>query len=220
MSGLKDYRDNELKYYVIGNILLILFLSGTLNELLAKELNDIMDIISVVIQSALFSSIIYIYVFLFDSIIPGNNKQKIAYLFFGKLPGYTIFSDMKKKLKDDRFTWNDVENKYKEIYENMPQDTNEKQKYENAKWYGIYRKHEKAERVNAANKDFLLCRDMTIISLLLIGVYFIGSVILGFLNYNSLIIKILFFELVLADIAMRSKALRLAYNVIAEDIYK
>lgn len=219
MSGLKDYRDNELKYYVIGNILLILFLSGTLNELLAKELNDIMDIISVVIQSALLSSIIYIYVFLFDSIISGNNKLKIAYLFLGKLPGYTIFSDMEKKLKDDRFTWNDVVIKYKEIYENMPQNTNARQKYENAKWYKIYRKHEKAERVYTANRDFLLCRDMAISSLLLIIMYITSTVFLGFWGFNVLIIKILICEFVLTDIAMRNKASRLAYNVIADDIY-
>jgi len=220
MSDIKDYRNNELKNYVIGNILLVLLLSGVFDSLFSRELDDIVTIINLVVQSVLLSSIIYIYVFLLDSIIPGDYKQKIAYLFRGKLPGYTIFSDMKNKLKDDRFTLQDVLSKYKDIYDNMPSDESEKQKYENAHWYRIYQDHQNKSKVYTANRDFLLCRDITIITLFLIGMYLVGVYVLNVFDFSLRMLMFLLCELIIADIAMRGKASRLAYNVIAEDIYK
>jgi hypothetical protein len=219
MKDIKDYRNNELKNYVIGNILLVLLLSGIFNELLSKELGDIIDIINLVIQSTLLSSIIYIYVFLFDSIIPGKTKQMIAYGGLGNLPGYTIFSDMKKKLKDDRFTSEDVMIKYKSIYDQMPLDKKAKENYENAHWYRLYQKYQDKNKVYTANRDFLLCRDITIITLFLIGMYMAGVFLLNIFEFSIKIVAIMICELVIADIAMRGKASRLAYNVIAEDIY-
>ena len=60
-----------------------------------------MNIWKTLIESALVSSIIYIYVFLLDSLIPGDIKQKVAYFHIGKLPGYTIFTKMKQSVRDD-----------------------------------------------------------------------------------------------------------------------
>ena len=79
MSDIKDYRNKELKSYVIGNILLILFFSGPFKDIFLQDIDTVLDIWGTIIESALVSSIIYIYVFLLDSLLPGNLKQRIAY---------------------------------------------------------------------------------------------------------------------------------------------
>ncbi len=220
MKDLKDYRNNELKNYVIGNILLLLFLSGSFSNLAELELDNVLALCEIILQSALLSSIIYIYTFIMDSIISGYYKQKIAYLFVGKMPGYTIFEDMKRKINDDRFTKEDILKKYKEIYEKMPKDKKERGAFQNAKWYKIYQKYKDESKIFTANKDFLLCRDINLITVWLIFIYLICSVWFGIITFSLSNIVLLLIELILTNVAMRGKAKRLAYNVISEDICK
>ena len=40
MNDIKDYRNNELKNYVIGNILLVLYFSGILDNLFTSDINS------------------------------------------------------------------------------------------------------------------------------------------------------------------------------------
>ena len=64
---MKDYRKEELKTYVIGNILIILLFSGVFEKIfyLPEDLSvGVTDIVSKLLGSALLSSIIYIYVFI------------------------------------------------------------------------------------------------------------------------------------------------------------
>ena len=75
MNDIKDYRNNELKNYVIGNILLVLYFSSIFDNLFTLDINSNLNIWKTLIESALVSSIIYIYVFLLDSLIPGDIKQ-------------------------------------------------------------------------------------------------------------------------------------------------
>lgn len=219
MNNLKDYRNNELKSYVIGNILLILHLSGAFSGMISVE-TGISEALSTVLESAVFSSIIYIYVFFLDSILPGDYKQKIAFLPSGKLPGYTIFSKMKEDLKDDRFTLDDVMKKYGEVYQNMPEDTQKKEQYENAQWFKIYRSHQDESKIFTANRDFLLCRDITVITLDMMVIYLACTFVFGFFPFSSRMIFVFLGEMVVADIAMRGKANRLAYNVISVDVHE
>lgn len=220
MKDLKDYRNNELKNYVIGNILLLLFLSGAFVELKKLGIENIFDLIKSVLESALLSSVIYIYTFILDSIIPGDYKQKLAYFFVGKMPGYTIFSDMKKKLRDDRFTKESILDKYKKIYEKMPNDKKEKMQFENAEWYKIYQAYKNESKIFVANRDFLLCRDMNVITIWLLVLYVTFTLWFNIITFSWNNIIFLFVEIFLTNIAMRGKARRLAYNVISEDITK
>lgn len=220
MSDLKNYRNNELKNYVIGNVLLILLLSGSLDQLFTLEIGESLDILKMIIESALISSIIYIYVFLLDSLVTAEIKKKIVYFPIGKMPGYNIFTNMKDKVKDDRFTKKDVMKKYKNVYDNMPTDKKEREKYENAQWYKIYNKYENESKILTANRDFLLCRDMTIITLMLILIYIVCFGILKVIMFSWETFIFLIIELIVTDVATRGKAHRLAYNVISEDVYK
>ena len=190
MIDIKDYRNNELKNYVIGNILLVLYFSGMFDKIFSQDINSNLNIWGIVIESALISSIIYIYVFLLDSMIPGDIKQKIAYFHIGKLPGYTIFTKMK-----------------------------EREKYENAQWYKMYKDCRNENKILIANRDFLLCRDITIITMMLLILYFILTS-LKIIVFSKIIAIIIVVELIVSNISMRGKARRLAYNVISEDIYK
>ena len=219
MIDIKDYRNNELKNYVIGNILLVLYFSGMFDKIFSQDINSNLNIWGTVIESALISSIIYIYVFLLDSMIPGDIKQKIAYFHIGKLPGYTIFTKMKEGEKDDRFTQADVMKKYSQIYTNMPVNKKEREKYENAQWYKIYKDCRNENKILIANRDFLLCRDITIITMMLLILYFILTS-LKIIVFSKIIVIIMVVELIVSNISMRGKARRLAYNVISEDIYK
>ena len=178
-----------------------------------------MNIWKTLIESALVSSIIYIYVFLLDSLIPGDIKQKVAYFHIGKLPGYTIFTKMKQSVRDDRFTQADVMQKYNQIYTNMPIGKKEKGKYENAQWYKIYNNYKNESKILIANRDFLLSRDLTIITIMLIIIYFI-LIGLKIIVFSKTIVTVMLIELIVSNISMRGKATRLAYNVISEDIYK
>ena len=219
MNDIKDYRNNELKNYVIGNILLVLYFSGIFDNLFTLDINSNLNIWKTLIESALVSSIIYIYVFLLDSLIPGDIKQKVAYFHIGKLPGYTIFTKMKQNNKDDRFTHADIVKKYASIYSNMPVGKKEKGKYENAQWYKIYNNHKNESKILIANRDFLLSRDLTIITIMLIIIYFI-LIGLKIIVFSKTIVTVMLIELIVSNISMRGKATRLAYNVISEDIYK
>jgi len=219
MTDIKDYRNSELKNYVIGNILLVLYFSGMFSKIFSEDVNSNLDIWSIVIESALISSIIYIYVFLLDSMIPGNIKQKIAYFHIGKLPGYTIFTKMKQSVRDDRFTQADVMQKYNQIYANMPTDRKEREKYENAQWYRLYRDCKNENKILIANRDFLLCRDITIITLMLLIIYMMLSC-LKIMMFSKIIVEIMGVELIVSNISMRGKAKRLAYNVICNGVQR
>ena len=219
MNDIKDYRNNELKNYVIGNILLVLYFSGIFDNLFTLDINSNLNIWKTLIESALVSSIIYIYVFLLDSLIPGDIKQKVAYFHIGKLPGYTIFTKMKQNNKDDRFTHADIVKKYASIYSNMPVGKKEKGKYENAQWYKIYNNYKNESKILIANRDSLLSRDLTIITIMLIIIYFI-LIGLKIIVFSKTIVTVMLIELIVSNISMRGKATRLAYNVISEDIYK
>lgn len=59
MNDIKDYRNNELKNYVIGNILLVLYFSSIFDNLFTLDINSNLNIWKTLIESALVSSIIY-----------------------------------------------------------------------------------------------------------------------------------------------------------------
>ncbi len=218
-KNIKDYRDHELKSYVIGNLLIILLLSGTFDEIMTKDINSFASVFNTVANILITSSISYIFVFLMDSVIPGDVKFSIIYFPFGELPGKTIFSKMKNDCKDMRFTEAEVLFQYKDIYSTLPENKKARKKYENSKWNKLYRKYEKKSRVFVANRDFLLCRDMTIMTVFLLGIYFWGIYGLQIFGFSRRIIAILAVEYIICNIATRGKGKKFAYNVIAEDIF-
>ena len=230
MKDIKDYRASELKNYVIGNIMVICVITGAfdfvfdgLSTYASYSKSDILldfasSIMTELIGVGIISSIIYIYVFIIDSILPGNLKFFICY--FGKhQPGYTIFEDMKKEVKDDRFTRDQVIKKYQGIYDLLEDIGSHelRRKKQNAEWYKIYQKHRDEGMISVANRDYLLARDLCVISLIILGIY-IALCALTPLTHNCEVLAFIVIEFLVTNLAMRSKGRRLAYNVIAADV--
>ena len=223
-NNLKDYREKELKNYVIGNALIILVLSGTFDVLLNlhglnSDINEALSKIVVeLISAGLFSSILYTYVFIFDAIIPGNWKDTICNL-WRPLPGEVIFDEMEQRVKDKRFTKDAILKKYADVYERLKDLTGKKRRdVSNSAWYAVYRKLEDETKIFISNRDYLLCRDLCV-STLWIGLMYCILCRLSILAFNCNLVTLLGIELLATNIAMRSKQRRFAYNVIAADIH-
>ena len=134
MNNIKDYREKEQKMYIVANIFVLILLSS-----LADALNYQMpwsDILAKLVDTSLLASTIYIFAFLADALFSNGTKMRLLYL-TGHLPGETIFSTLKRKNTDLRFSTDHLLEKYKEIYDGMPTDKREKYRYENDKWYRI-----------------------------------------------------------------------------------
>lgn len=218
---MKDYRKEELKAYVIANIILMIWLSGILNEIL-NLFNDYSNsFIETIVTPALLSSMICIYIFIIDSIIPANWKEAIIFL-IKKRPGETIFTKMKdKSFYDARFTRESAISKYQAIYDEIDKETDKKKKrnIENSKWYQIYLKYQENGSVSGSQRDFLLTRDLCITSIiLLLGFIFVCLMYKSITN-KPIIYIIIIAEIVFTWIATQVKAYRFVTNVIARDIY-
>ena len=216
MNNIKDYREKELKSYIIGNILLLLGYSGKLHDLITWGIDNSFNALEIIVESALLSSVLYIYVFIMDSIISGEMKFFICYLGVEKKPGYTIFTEMKRNLKDDRFSQDDVLDKYKEVYENMPEKN--RKKYENVNWFRLYNGCKNESKVYTSHRDYLLCRDLCVSSVLIFIVYLILVFLFNVFCFSWRICVFFLIEVLVTNIAMRVKGTRFAYNVIAVDI--
>lgn len=222
-NNLKDYREKELKNYVIGNALIITVLLGIFDTLLNIKMDEVADNIfltlsSEIISAGIFSSILYTYVFIFDAIVPGSYKDLICNL-YRPLPGDVIFEEIKEKVNDKRFTKEEALQKYADIYENLDDLVGkEKRKMSNSAWYSIYLKHENKTKIFISQRDYLLCRDLCI-STLYIGLLYFTLWKFSIISFDNRIVILLIVELIATNFAMRGKQRRFAYNVIAMDIH-
>lgn len=176
MKDIKDYRGNELKYFVIANISALLYLGKVINLQLVTSEGTYSNLIVTVINSALFSGIVYILVLISDAIVPTRIKNAIVYWFF-PLPGQVVFSKWKRKCQDERITQKDFLKYYEKVYENMPSKKSTRQ-YENTEWYKLYTKYDKEDKVFSSHRDYLMFRDMTTSTVVMLILYIvIGSIV-------------------------------------------
>lgn len=218
---LKEYRNKEFKNYVILNICIILFYSIDFCKLNIEELKVNFEVFQKFFPLILSSSAIYVYVFLIDSLLPDGYKAKIVTL-WSDLPGFTVFTNMKKEVKDGRFTKEQVLEKYNNIYERMDKinDSDKLKRFENAEWYKIYQKHKESTKILVSNRDYLLCRDLCSISLLISIIYVVVTICFDMIVFNWSVLGFLFVEYIITKFGAKHKAKRLVMNVISEDINK
>ena len=226
MNDLKDYREKELKNYVIGNILIALLLTNMLEQVIGMEANTTFEACKALIGSAVISSVLSIYVFITNSILPGDTKFAICYLGITKMPGFTIFADAQennwkhRKALDGRYTAEEVKAKYAQVYANLEneKDADKRKELQNTYWFKIYRKHQTEPAIYTANRDFLLCRDICIMTLWLLLAY-LGTCMLSVLPFSHKLVKFFLIEFALTVLAVHGKGGRLARNVLAADIH-
>lgn len=199
-NNLKNYREKELKNYVIGNALMILVLLGLFNTLFNIKMDEtssniLLTLGSELISAGIFSSILYTYVFIFDAIIPGNWKDLICNL-YRPLAGEVVFEEIKEKLNDKRFTKDAALQKYANIYEKLDNLVGkEKRKASNSAWYSIYLKHENETKIFISQRDYLLCRDLCV-STLYIGLLYFVLCVFSIIAFNHKIVIFLITELI------------------------
>lgn len=213
---MKDYREKELKFYLIGNVIVILFLSLHMNPIMFLR-TDYYQLTVTVLSSALVSAALYSFVFVFDSVLPMEWKPMIA-AFSLSLPGESIWTDISKETKDKRFTSREIKKKYTEIYTNMPQEKKEQFKYQNKRWYEIYTKVQKNPKVELEQKDYLLCRDLNCCNLVMLLFYVIFCFLVEAITFSWNVIIYLLFMYILLAFATRNKGLRFVKTVIAVDL--
>lgn len=217
LGNIKDYRENELKQFALANVLLFVLLNKMVdfNNLESIQMFDrIISLISITV----LSSIIYIFTLLIDGLISSKLKSILLNLYFLKAPGQKIFSDIKSNNIDDRFTDTEVLNKYENIYKNLPVNKSEREKYENIKWYELYDKHRNESIVFISNRDYLLMRDIYIISLISLLIYLISLYFVQWLTFSESYVLFLLIMIFSSLWVARVKAKRFVYNVIAVDI--
>lgn len=213
---MKSYRKEELKSYLIGNIIVI-FLFSFQFEKVALENKDYYNLIIMVLSSSLISAAIYSFVFVFDSVLPSNWKSVISTLKI-HMPGETIWSDISMNTKNLRFSDDEVKEKYKTIYDNMPHDKKKSYGYQNSQWYRVYSRVQTSKKVELAQRDYLLCRDLNCSNLSILLFYFLFCFVLKLIKFSWLVIYYIIFLYVLLVIATRNKGQRFVKTVIAVDL--
>lgn len=201
---------------MIGNVLAALLVYGVITPETIKS-SDMYALLSAVV----ISSVIYVYAFILDTVVPAGWKDSLVYAITGK-PGNTIFSDIKEKDMDDRFTREEARKKYKDVYQKIDEASSDKERHriENASWDSIYRKYQDKGAVYMAHRDFLLNRDMSFITLDMIVAYFVFSVLLGEISFQWSYLIFLLSEFVVTNLAAKWRVKRFVLNVIAADIHK
>lgn len=213
---MKDYREKELKMYILACVLLLICLTKRYS--LQMETGDKIVAISTVIDTTLSSSCIYIFVYIIDSLFSSKTKDKIVSLFgLIKKPAYAVFSNIQKNDVDDRFLKSEVKKRYKDIYDKMPEDKKMVGIYQNSSWYKIYSDIREVPMICTSNRDYLLCRDMFISTISLLVLYMLSVSVKLFefkIVYVVFLVTMLFVNLISTHI----KAKRFVYNVIAYDL--
>lgn len=218
-KNIKEYREKELRSYVIANFLVILIGTGFLNSIIRiiSENKDLALITSTT-TFAVFSAVTYVFVFIADALVPSEIKDQIVWFRSGR-PGESIFTEIRKNNKDKRFSTQDALAFYADIYTSIDAESNEEEKkvIQNKNWYYIYKLHEQKVQIFFSQRDSLLCRDINVITVVL----FTGFLILSFLANNSFscyTVWFFFIEFLLTNVLARNKGKRYVYNVIATDI--
>lgn len=217
MKDIKDYRSNELKYFVIANIIALLYLGKVINVQLVANDGTYSNLIVTVINSALFSSTIYILVLILDALVPTKIKNVIVYWFF-PLPGQVVFSNWKRKGQDERISQKNFLKYYEKIYENMPSKEKLRQ-YENVEWYKLYIKYEKEDKVFSSHRDYLMLRDMTVSTVVMLILYIVMGTIGEIIPVCRNGVSYLVVMYIITNIATHSRGKRFVNNVFACDIY-
>lgn len=213
MASLKEYRNNELKWFLLANILLMLI---TTNVFQFDVLEDNFGTyISEFLNIAAISSSAYILTFIFDSIIPSKLKVNLVFL-WSKQPSSTIFTDMLKKFEDNRFTLDSAKKKYKDVYtqiENKPKNFDQ-----TPLWYSIYNQHRDNPIVFGSNKDYLLLRDMHAQTIMLLVVYMIFWLVTEFFDFSAEFLIYLIVLIIILNISTRVQGKRMVYHVLSVDV--
>lgn len=214
---MKEYRYKELTWLATFYSLLFLILSTDMFNNVALMDNTSQFILDL-LKTICISCIIPLFAFLADCILSTDTKDKILGLFFIRKTGEVVFSRIKNgKFKDNRIDSKTVANKYKEIIDGLPTGSKQKHKYENENWYKIYKRNSDVGSVVQSQKDYLVCRDMFIQSVLIIPVYILSVFVLKNVHFSIEYIVTVLLMSTFINVAAHNKMKRFVFTVIVRD---
>lgn len=222
MNDLKNYRERELKYYAMANMIIV-FLSISDVQYYVRCAEQIQNFSSVLLESTGISILVYLIAFIVDSLYSSRMKSWLLLYFRNsrckcfKMPGELIFIKLKQS-KDPRFEQESINLRYKNIYELMPCDFIKQCKFQNHKFYELFHAYENKPRVRGPFIEYLLCRDL--VALTFTCFLFVSTLwAFNIVDICSNIFYFYFFAYIILVVCARNKAKRYVSNVIAEDLY-
>ena len=216
---MKDYREREIKYLLIVYVLLLLLWCTGIFDNFANTDITWSSLFSA-IEGITISGVLSLITFVGDSLFSSNQKDKLLGLFFIPKPGNTLFTRISNgKVIDDRFTCSEASERYYDIICKLPTDKKEKMAYENANWYKIYHKYKEVGSINQSQRDYLICRDLYVQSIIFIVFYLIAAALFtDTIFFSGIFVATIIVMTVIANIAAHKKMNRFVNNVIAIDI--
>ena len=217
---MKEYREKEMKFLMISYLLLFFLLCTDGFVKIGLNLKSLLETIFPLAESMMVAGVISLFVYIADSLISSSFKDKLIGLFFIPKAGSVIFSRISRgKQIDDRFAIIDAQKHYESIIQNLGEDTKANRIYENSQWYKIYCKFQDKGAVNQTQRDYLLCRDLYIESIMFLTLYFVASLFLSeWVRFSLAFIIILFSITIITNITTHVKMKRFVNTVIALDI--
>lgn len=210
-QSIKSSNSKKIDSYIIAVFLLLVLIGGfdysTFNN--RSEMKYLLNYFSIGASFSIFS-------YITNLMIPRKIKNLLCWI--KTLPGEIIFTHLLQK-EDIRFSVNELEENYKSIYNELKtiKDKDKNKKFQNQEWYHIYIKHENSVRVYQSNSDYLLCRDVASMTLIMFIIYvFFIIVDIATFNWTSLITFAILY--ILSVLATRTQVYAFATNVINQDL--
>lgn len=219
VNTYKEYRNKELKYFLITEILMFILLNYS------KDFEQLMNQKSL-ISIFLSSPILYFYCLILDIVVPKNLKSVFS-LYLNKdcmpmifqSPGRTVFSKLREnKIKDLRIDKTKVQKKYFDIFECIKEN---KATYEmqNSKWlkmkYDLVKCQTNA-KLEIAEKEYLLFRDMLSMHVLF-SIHFYIFHLIGIVSFTNLTFVYIVVTYFVLFFCVRTTSKKFVYEVIVQD---
>lgn len=219
MINLKEYRNNEMKWLAVLYAGLYLYFCTDFVNILSNYNNSEISLVSKIFESVFITGIIPIIVYIFDSFISSNGKNWLLGSYIIKPYGYTVFSKIASgKFNDERVSCATAKAKYGKIISNIPHDKKLRFKYENEKWNQLYAEVEANSAVIQTQRDWLVCRDMYVETILFTIFYLVSILIFSSISFSIELLLILITMIIILNICTHNKMKRFVYTVIVKDI--
>lgn len=173
--NIKDY-DSILSKFLFVNAI-ILLLCNVFIDISVTKYNEklLIEILKNILTHGIGMIIASIIAYIINGIFKPQHKDVLVFWKLNNnLPSYRVFSDL--IYKDKRIDIELLKSKYGEL----PKDLDEQNKF----WYSIHKKYSDSDEAMLlqSHRDYLLSRDLTILSFFLMVEYLILMVIGMFLN--------------------------------------
>ena len=169
------------------------------------DINSIQDYFEQLsIKDGVFFSVLTLIIIVFGGIFSNKIKEIIVFWKLeNRLPGYRAFS--KYVQEDSRIDINNIQIKFGEI-PNLPDE-------QNRYWYKIFKSIDD-KSINKTHKDFLLCRELAVMTLLMM---FLAALIFWFHGVAPALFYFCFllFEYLIIRFCAKNSAERLVVNSLA-----